>query len=181
MISFPCAHCGRTASRTIGHVNRARAQGLNLYCSRKCSGLGRRDKRTKAEKKEAKRLYDLEYRANNLEYILERKREYHLRTYDPAKEAIKRKKKMPWHIEYCRQPEYRKWKAEYDKKHRASKYFGPFADAYLTLRQIETEIRERATDYEVRQEKGTLNKSQQRRREDGADKRRRRDSPADSE
>jgi hypothetical protein len=181
VISFTCAHCGRKASRTAGHVNRARARGLNLYCSLECSALGRRTKRTKAEKIEAKRLYDIEYRAKNLERILQGKHEYHLRTYDPAKAAIKRKKRMPAHVEYCRQPEYRKWKAEYDKKYRASRHFGPFAEAYLTLRQIEIAIRERATDYEVRQEKGTFGKSQQRRREDGAYKRRRRDAPADSE
>jgi len=179
MISFACAHCGRKAKRPAGHVKRSRAQGMKLYCSRKCSGLGRRNKRTKTEKVEAKRLYDLEYRAKNLERILQRKHEYHLRIYDPVKEAVKRKKRMPAHVEYCRQPEYRKWKAEYDKKYRESRYFGPFAEAYLTLRQVETAIRERATDYEVRQEKGTFGKSQQRRRRDGAESRSRRHSTAD--
>jgi hypothetical protein len=181
MIEFTCAHCGRKARRPPGHVNRSRAQGLNLYCSRKCSGLGRRLNRSKAEKVEAKRLYDIEYQRINRPKRLAQKREYHRQTYDPLVAAIERKKRAPWHLEYCRRPEYRKWKSEYDKKYRASRTFGPFAEAYLTLRQIETAIRERITDYEVRQEKGTLNKSQQRRREDGAEKRRRRDSPTDCE
>jgi len=179
MISFVCTHCGRKAKRPAGHVNRSRAQGMKLYCSLKCSALGRRKNRTKAEKVEAKYLYDLIYRAKNLERILKHKHEYHLRTYDPAKAAVERKKRMPAHVEYCRQPEYCKWKAEYDKKYRAARYFGPFAEAYLTLRQVETAIRERATDYEVRQEKGTFVKSQQRRRRDGAESRSRRHSTAD--
>jgi hypothetical protein len=169
MIEFTCDHCGRKASRPTGHVNRQRARGMNLYCSRKCSGLGRRSSLTKAEKKELKRLYDQEYREKNNEYRSAQKREYHRRTYDPAAAKIKRKELVEYHNEYCRQPEYRKWKAEYDKKYRANRIYGPFAEAFLLLMQVETEIKERATDYEIRQENGTSGKTQQRRREDGAD------------
>ena len=48
-----CAYCGKTADKSAGHVNRARERGLNLYCNRRCSGLGRRKpKKTKAQKRE---------------------------------------------------------------------------------------------------------------------------------
>jgi len=38
-------------------------------------------------------------------------------------EAAKaRKVRMPLHIEYCRQPAYKAWKREYDRRHRAAEF-----------------------------------------------------------
>lgn len=164
-MKYKCAHCGRTCEKAAGHVNRARDAGLNLYCDRRCSGLGRRTGKTAAQKKEEKRLYDLEYRAKNLELILERKREYHQRTYDPSKAAELRKKRMPLHVEYCRQPKYKRWKQGYDRKYRAKKYFGPFAEAAMLLSDLNLEIKTRGDKHEIRYQNGQTNKVQRRRRQ----------------
>lgn len=48
-MKYRCAHCGKEADKPAGEVNRARERGLKLYCDRKCSGLGRRQGKTKAQ------------------------------------------------------------------------------------------------------------------------------------
>jgi len=165
-VRFNCAHCGCEAERTAGHVNRSRKLGLSLYCSMKCSGLGRRLKNppTKAEKIAAKAAYDAEYRAKNEAAIKAKKQAYFKATYDPKKAAIERKKTMPRHVEYCRRPEYRKGKSQYDRKYRAVKQFGPFAEAFLMLQYVEAEVSSRATNYEIRYANDTYNKTQRRKR-----------------
>lgn len=163
-MKYKCAHCGKTADKAAGHVNRARQQGLNLYCNRRCSGLGRRQGKTKAQRIEEKRLYDIEYRKKNLEMLKAKKREYFQRTYDPAKAAVYRKKRMPIHVEYCRQPKYKAWKKEYDRKYRAAEY-GEFAEAYMLTLDLNREIKERDTNEQVKYQNGGTNKAQRRRRE----------------
>ena len=76
----------------------------------------------KAQKVAEKRLYDMAYRAKNLERIKAGKRAYFQRTYDPREAAVERKKRMHLHVAYCRQPRYKAWKREYDRKYRASEY-----------------------------------------------------------
>lgn len=164
-MQFECAHCGAVAERRASHVNRSRAQGMKLYCSRICSGLGRRDGKTVEERKEAKRLYDIEYRARDPEGRKAAKAAYYQRTKDPVKEAAKRKQRMHLHVEYCRSPEYRQWKKTYDRQHRAHKHYGDFAECFLLVMEIRDECLSRMTDYEIRLEKGTLNKSLQRKRD----------------
>lgn len=165
-MKFRCARCGKTADRPAGHVNRSRAQDNNLYCGRHCSGLGRRKpKKSKAQRVLEKKLYDQEYRRRNIEALKAKKRARHLATYDPEKERVKRKARMPRHVEYCRRPEYKRWKSGYDKKYRAEKFFGPFAEAAMLTIDLNRAIKERATDYEIRQQNDTLNKIQRRRRE----------------
>lgn len=159
-----CAHCNRRRRKHTGSVNRAHKIGAPLYCNKICAGKARRNGKTKAERVEEKRLYDAAYRAKNLPRIRRRKADYHRRTYDPAKAARKRKRRMPYHIEYCRRFEYRVWKSEYDSKRRAKEY-GPFAEAFLLLQAIDREVSSRMSDYDVRQANGTLNKRQQRKRE----------------
>ncbi len=159
-----CAHCQKPRDLHAGHVKRSLARGDNLYCSRLCSGLGRRKNKSKAQKVEEKRLYDMEYRQQNMERITKAKRERHKRTYDPAKEAIKRKAKMPRHVEYCRQPAYRVYKARYDREYRARKEYGEFWECFLLADDIRSEALKRMTDYEIRLSKGTLNKHLQRKR-----------------
>lgn len=162
-MKFQCAHCGKTADKAAAHVNRARARGLNLYCNRKCSGLGRRQGKTKAQRIEEKRLYDLDYRAKNLADLKAKKHEYFKRTYDPASAAVYRKKRMPKHVEYCRRPEYRVKKAEYDRKYRAAEY-GEFAEAFQLTIDLNREIKGRMTNEQITQANGTQNKTQRRRR-----------------
>lgn len=176
-MKYRCAHCRKWADKPSGHVNRARAAGLNLYCNRRCSGLGRRLGKTKAQKREEKRLYDIEYQAKNRETRLAQKREYHKRTYDPVKAAEVRKARMPYHIEYCRQPAYKAWKREYDRRYRASE-FGEFAEAYRLTIDLNREIRGRATNAEIKYQNGCTNKSQRREREAGQGPSRNRHSTA---
>lgn len=159
-----CPQCGRDADKATRAVNRAAAQGARVYCGRKCAALGRRKNRTKAERVEAKRLYDAEYRAKNLEMLKEKKRAYFQRTYDPEKAREYRKKIMPRHVEYCRQPEYRQKKQQYDRQ-RNAEVFGPFAEAWLVLRDLEREISSRMSRYDIYIANGTINKRLKRKRE----------------
>ncbi len=174
-MKYRCAHCGKVADKSAGHVNRARERGLNLYCNRRCSGLGRRQGKTKAQKREEKRLYDIEYRAANLADILARKKEYHKRTYDPVQAAKVRKKRMPRHVEYCRQPWYKEWKREYDARYRANE-FGAYAEAYRLTLELNREIKRRSSHEEIKYEEGSRNKAQRRKREAGQEQRRNRHS-----
>jgi hypothetical protein len=178
-VKYRCAYCGKTADKSAGHVNRARAAGLNLYCNRRCSGLGRRNGKTKAQKRKEKRLYDANYRKTS-PTLKARRHAFHVRTYDPVKAAKVRKKRMPQHVEYCRQPWYKAWKKEYDLRHR-SKKFGAFADAYRLTMELNREIKRRITNEELEKSKyqeGRCNKSQSREREAGQGKRANRHSAA---
>jgi hypothetical protein len=163
-MKIKCAHCGKTSDKPAGAVNRARAAGLRLFCNRRCAGFGRRKGKTQAQRVEEKRLYDQEYRARNLALLKAKKREYFKRTYDPVKAAKVRKKRMPYHVEYCRQPEYRRWKSDYDRRYRA-KEFGPFAEAYMLTIDLNRTIKERMTNHEIKWENQTANKAQFRRRD----------------
>lgn len=162
-----CAYCGKQSPKENGAINRAVRNGVPMYCDKNCMGLARRvpDDRTEAEKKEAKRLYDIEYRARNLERILTGKREYFKRTYDPQKAAVERKAKMPRHVEYCRRPEYREYKKRYDRQYRARTDYGEFADVWLMLDEVQREIRSRATKQEVAEQNDRINKTLRRKRE----------------
>lgn len=161
---FRCAHCKSTADRPSGHVNRARAKGMKLFCSRRCFGLDRRKNKTPAQKREEKRLYDIEYRAKNHDLLKTKKHEYFKRTYDPEKAAIERKKRMPLHVEYCRRPEYKAWKRDYDREYRAKEY-GAFAEAYQLTIDLNREIKERTSRHEIKYQNGATNKAQRRRRQ----------------
>ena len=162
---YRCAHCGKVAEKAAGHVNRARERGLNLYCNRRCSGLGRRIGKTKAQRVIEKAAYDAAYRASNRAMLKAKKQNYHKRTYDPSKAAVVRKANMPRHVEYCRQPEYRRKKKAYDRKHRATKFFGPFAEAAMLLSDLNLEINGRMNRHEIRYQNGTTNKAQRRKRQ----------------
>ena len=159
-----CEFCGWEFERAASAANRTAKTGMATYCSLKCSGLARRAYKPDWQKKEEKRAYDAERRKTLAAELKAAKAEYHKRTYDPAKAAEKRKLRMPAHVEYCREPEYKKWKSEYDQKYRAAREYGEFADAFLMLRDIETEILQRMTRYEIYQERGQLNKSTRRKR-----------------
>lgn len=163
-MKFDCAHCGSQTDKPAGHVNRARANGMKLFCSRKCFGLDRRKHKTAAQKKEEKRRYDIEYRAKNLETIKAKKKAYFQRTYDRKAAAEYRKQRMHLHVEYCRRPEYRAWKREYDRKYRA-KEFGAFAEAYMLTLDLNREIKERTSRHEVKYQNGATNKAQRRKRQ----------------
>ena len=98
MIVF-CAWCNARLDKPTGAVNRARKSGLYLYCDRICGGLGRRKNKSKAQKVEEKRVYDIEYRAKNSALLKAKKAAYFQRTYDPVTAAEHRKARMPKHVE----------------------------------------------------------------------------------
>lgn len=157
-----CAHCGRRVEKR--DIDVARSAG-RMFCNQKCFGASRRKHKTKAQKVEEKRIYDADYRKSNRAMLKAKKADYHRRTYDPAMAAIKRKKTMPRHVAYCRRPEYRRWKSGYDKKYRAKRDFGPFADAAMLVNDLRREIKQRSTDYDIRQANQTFGKAQKRRRQ----------------
>lgn len=158
-----CKYCGAVVQQPQGAINRAIRLGKPIYCDRDCAGLARRV--PPSEKKEAKRIYDAQRRAELAAEISAKKAEYYQRTRDPAKERARRQANMDRHVQYCRQPEYVTYKADYDRERR-SKEYGEFADAYLLLLDLEREVRSRATGYERRKARGYYTRSaQQRRRE----------------
>lgn len=165
-MQFTCAYCGKIADKSAGAVNRARNAGMNLYCNRVCSGLGRRRAPKSVEQRKAeKRDYDAARRVALAAEIKAEKAAYHKRTYDPAKQREYNQRRMPHHVEYCRRPEYREWKREYDRRYRANKEYGEFADCFLLVMDIRAECLSQMTDYEIRYAKGGVAKTQQRRRD----------------
>jgi hypothetical protein len=52
---------------------------------------------------------------------------------------------MPKHVEYCRQPEYKKKKKDYDRKVRVAEY-GEFAESYELLEELVKEIKRQMPD-----------------------------------
>ena len=161
-----CNNCGTSFLSDVSRVNRAKKIGAPLYCGKSCAGLARRLKNppTYIEKKELKRIYDSKRRIEKADELRVKKHEYFQRTYDPVKAALDRKKRMPKHVEYCRRPEYKAYKKEYDRKYRAEKEFGEFSESFLLLQDVQQQIDSLATRYEIYQSNDTLNKSQKRRR-----------------
>ncbi len=165
-VTCTCPQCSGLFEANTSRFNRAQKDAAPLYCGKSCAGLARRTANppTEAERKEAKRLYDATRRIVKADEIKAKKRDYFKRTYDPVKAAVERKANMHRHVEYCRRPEYKAWKRQYDNRYNAKKDFGEFAESALLLQDIEREINERATRYEIYQINGTLNKALTRRR-----------------
>jgi hypothetical protein len=155
-----CEHCRRKFKRRIGQT-----RCPHIFCSLQCAGARRRLYKTKAQKIEEKRLYDIEYRAKNIDMLKAKKAAYYQRTRDPVREAAYRKKRMHLHVEYCRRPAYRVRKKTYDRAYRCKKFFGPYWEAASVLFDLENEINSRISRYEIYQQNGTLNKHLNRRRE----------------
>lgn len=162
-----CPQCGCQVDKRAGEVNRAKAAGRTLYCGRECAGLARRhDTRTPEQKKADKAAYDTNYRAKNREMLKAKKAAYYAENHDREKERATRQKRMPQHLEYCRRPEYRAKKKVYDRQYRAEKFYGELAEAFvLTLEIRDAALEKAGGDYELRLMKGTLSKSQKRRRD----------------
>ena len=120
---------------------------------------------TDAEKRAAKKAYDASRRKELSVEIKAAKAAYYQRTRNPVQEAEKRKERMPYHVEYCRRPEYRAWKAKYDQEYRAKQEFGEFWESAILALEIRRECLALSDDTEIRRQAGTLNKHQQRRRE----------------
>lgn len=161
-MKFTCAYCGAKANRSPGALNRSRAAGNNVYCSRKCSDLGRRKNKSLDQLKAEKAEYDREYRAKNRDTLKQKKAAYFQRTYDPKKAAEDRKKTMARHVAYCQRTEYRAWKKQYDRKYRAKKMYGDYAECFLLAMDIRAECLSKSSDYEIRLERGDYAKRKER-------------------
>lgn len=160
-----CPACKAIVDAPTGKVNRAIKVGAPLYCGRVCAGIARRKGKSTDQRKAEKSEYDRLRRERLGEKIKAQKRAHFKATYDPVAAAAYRKKRMPIHVEYCRRPEYRAWKAEYDREYRAKKDFGEFWESAMLLASIDTEIAKKASRYEIMMTNGTINKAQRRRRE----------------
>lgn len=162
-----CAHCDNEVKQSISAINRAHKNGLPIFCNKTCFGLSRRLKNppTLEQRKESKRIYDAKRRIEKIEEIREKKRIYYANNHDREKEREYRKNNMWKHVEYCRNPEYKKYKSKYDRRYRAIKYYGEYAESALILLDLENELDARATRYEIYSTNGTLNKALKRRRE----------------
>lgn len=165
-VAFNCWWCGSEAFRERGQITRALSRGP-IYCGKDCAGLARRlvNAPTEDEKRAAKAAYDAQYRRRNRAKLKAKKAAYFKATYDPEVAKVIRAKRMPWHVEYCRRPEYRAWKSSYDRQYNAKKSFGPFAEAALVLGDLQAEIDSRANRQDLNEAKGTFNKSINRRRD----------------
>lgn len=159
-----CGYCNKLAEKCTGEVNRAKKSSSPIYCNRICAGLGRRTNKTKEQKKLEKREYDKEYREKNFEARAVQKAAYHKLTYDPVKQREYNQRRMPFHIEYCRRPEYRESKKAYDRIYNAKRDYGEFWEHQLLILDIEKEALSKQSRYEIMLEKGVLNKSNKRKR-----------------
>lgn len=161
-----CAHCGRPVEKPTGHVNRARKLGMRLFCGRACFGASRRlaVQPTDEERKAAKAAYDREYRARNREKRREQTRAWYAANRESrlVKQAEYNAAHRKEHNEYCRRPEYRTKKKHYDRRYRAGKFYGEFAEAFVALMEVEEEIGSQASKYERYLQNGTLNKKKRR-------------------
>jgi hypothetical protein len=172
MVSIFCPQCLSWKPCIAGRSNRAKKDGLPLYCGRTCSGLARRKDNPKSprnpEYKFMKAEYDKKYRENNKELIRGKKAAYYAKTgpLRRDKERESRKKRMNLHVEYCRRPEYKEYKKGYDEKYRAKKLYGAFAEASLALNQLESELNKHGSWQDRQMAAGLfINKSTERKRE----------------
>lgn len=163
-----CPQCGHQFSAKTAHYNRAENIGAPLYCGRICAGLARRLKNppTDDERKWAKRQYDKARRESKRNELCAKKREHYYANRERilAEQKVYRAKHMARHVAYCQQPEYKAYKSDYDRKYRAVKTYGEFAEAFLMLIGIDSAVAERATRHEIYSQNETLNKAQKRRR-----------------
>jgi len=168
-VKLTCARdgCGGIFECRTGRYNRAIQLGAPLYCSKACAGLARRRPTdvTPDQLKAAKAAYDREYRAANRERLAQQKRDHYEanRQRILAEMAEYRKVRMPAHVEYCRKPEYRAKKRNYDAQRNAAE-FGEFGEAWRLLQDLEREIRSQASAYEVRVQQGYYTRNAQKRR-----------------
>lgn len=161
-VKIKCDYCGKEHEKYLGHVNRARSIGANLYCDHKCMGLARRQYLSEETKKQEKADYDKQYREKNEKKMKKKREAWFKKDYaaNPEKYRQARKRKQKAHNEYCRQPEYKKWKQEYDKKFRAKKIYGKLWESAIALNELAKIVDNR----KAKAEQKCITKSQNRKR-----------------
>lgn len=163
-----CEHCERVYTRLLAYVKYHGAK----YCSRKCFSLSRRTNLTASQKKEKKRLYDIEYRRKQGKLLLAKRRESYRRNIETYRVYQRQRRESGVQKRYMRKylknywtTEKKKDKAAYDRVFRAKKKFGPFWESHLLLLKINKEVLKRASKYECRLARGYYNKAQIRKRQ----------------
>ena len=119
------------------------------------------------EKKEAKRLYDIEYRRKNKQLRREKGRIYEATPAGRAMQKRARDKQKDYHLNYCRTPKYREWKGEYDETHLAKKHYGEYWESAIILKKLECLVRKRIPKNERRyyvRNKDKMNESRKQKR-----------------
>lgn len=160
-----CDYCGESSGKEKGAVNRAIKEDKNIYCNRKCSGLGRRKNKTADQKVSEKCEYDKQYREKNKESLKNKKAAYGKSQAGKATQKRARIKGKAYHAKYIQSERYVEWKKEYDRIYRAKKDYGEFWECQILRLEIDGEVEKTQSNYEVRLENQTLNKSQKRKRE----------------
>ncbi len=161
-----CPQCKTSVEKAAGVVNRARAIGSPIYCGRVCAGLARRQPpKSDEQKRREKASYDTEYRLKNKAILKAKKAAAYKANPNRERERTYRQANMHRHVEYCRRPDYRQKKVLYDQQRRAKIFYGPFAQSFLTLLELENEIASRASRNEIYRQNGTQCKSVKRKRE----------------
>jgi hypothetical protein len=166
-VARKCPQCDREFFARASHVNRAIKMLAPLYCGKACASAARRIEVDAETKKALKAEYDSKRRDALADELKAQKRAHYEANRDRilARMVEYRKKRMPQHVEYCRRPEYKAYKVEYDKARNESEY-GEWADAWRLLQDLEQEIRSQASAYERRVANGYyLRTAQKRRRE----------------
>ena len=144
-----CCYCDRifkVKENNIGQRNKSILLWLPIYCNKKCAGLGRRSKETPEQKRDIKSWYDMFLRESMTEdeKIFESFSGlvYFHMDYkaNPDKYKEWRNKRMPKHVEYCRQPDYKEYKKGYDELYRAKKDYGEYWEAAIVLKNLDEEI-----------------------------------------
>lgn len=168
-----CTHCGNSVEKETSAVNRSRKVGMALYCDKRCSSDARR---IGTEEKKARKVeYDRQRREGPLrEALLQQKKAYYeahareiLAVQKAAREADPelKKRRRDCQKRCMERPEWKEHKREYDRQYRADREFGEMAPAYLLLLELEKEVERQEPDWvDLQRQKGTLNKSQRRRR-----------------
>lgn len=161
-----CFYCGSLLHKSAGHINRAKKLGAKLFCNQKCSGLASRTSETQEEKKIIKSWYDAFIRESmtDRQKALDKKRrhEYFKKQYaaHPEKYREERRRKQAAHNEYCRRPEYKKYKKGYDQQHRAKKRYGRYWESMVALVNLQTVVDNR----QAKADQKIYNKQQKRKR-----------------
>jgi len=165
-IAVTCEHCALKVYKRIGCYNRAKNLKAKLYCSQSCAGKAKQKHLTIEQKKEIKRLYDIQYRQKNIEKLKKAKKEYFFKDYhsNPEKYRERRKLRAKEHAEYCRQPAYKEKKHTYDRARYAKNEFGPFWESHVLMMGIREACLEKMSRYEIMLKNKTLNKALQRSR-----------------
>lgn len=146
-----------------GHYNRAMKLGLNVYCSRKHSGIGRRRNATPEDLKREKYFYDAFLHLADPEKKKEAAKAYFKKDYaeNPEKYKQWRRERKEKHNEYCRRPEYKAYKHKYDVERHHKSMYGEFWEASVLLNELEKHIDNR----EAKKSTGLICKSQKRKRQ----------------